>query len=134
MTTMATAQTDKTGKQVTFMLDGDPQPYTLTYDFNMIVKAEQKAGLNLMQGTMNGGAGLIRGLLFAFLLKAHPNVTIEEAGDLLSKDTGRVMANFQKIMANLSMDDENVRETEFEEYGTPDSPSSPLSVPIPNIG
>ena len=94
-------------KTVSFTLDcepADPQVYTLTYDFNELVNAEKKLGLNLLQGLVGGtSTELIRGLLFAFLLKAHPLVTVAEAGDLFSKDTRTVMQNFSIIMENFDV-------------------------------
>jgi hypothetical protein len=90
-------------RSATFKLKDDPQLYTITYDFNNVVLAEEKTSLNLLQGLMGGGsATIMRGLLFAFLLKAHPTVLIDEAGDLLSKECGTVMTALSSLLAHFS--------------------------------
>jgi len=68
------------------------QEWSLCYDFNAIAEAERLTGLNLLQGI----AGVLlhtftalqfRALLYAALLKAHPNTTILDAGALLTIDS-----------------------------------------------
>ena len=91
------------GKTVDFTLTGDPQVYTLTYDFNTLVMAEEKIGVNLMQALMGGGsAAMIRALLYAFALKKHPVLTLEEAGDVFSKESGTVMTALGFMLRQFS--------------------------------
>lgn len=80
---------------VEFKVDGidpasDPQQsYKLTFDFNEICDAETATGFNLWAPLRNlsaMSAGQVRGLLFALLKTAHPQVTLKEAGALLTCD------------------------------------------------
>lgn len=106
------------GKTVKFTLSNDPQEYVLIYDFNKIVEAEEKTGVNLMQGLMGGGSAVVmRALLFAFLLKAHPDVLIGEAGDLFSKESGTVMAAMSHMLLQFGVGMEGAEGTEEEETG-----------------
>jgi hypothetical protein len=78
---------------ITFTLEGDPQPYILKFDFNEVCNAEAAAGCNLMQA-LSGvpiTAAQTRGLLYACLKPANPQVLLSEAGALLSKDMPTVL-------------------------------------------
>lgn len=80
-------------EKVTFTLEGDPQEYTLCYDFNQICDAEAVAGANLLNAVANKhsmNAVQMRGLLYACLKTAHPDVLLKEAGTLLSRDSKTV--------------------------------------------
>ena len=64
--------------------------YTLEFDFNLLARAEQESGVNLMLGIshMNlASIGQLRGLLLGLLLKNHPKMTLETAGALFTTET-----------------------------------------------
>lgn len=85
---------------VKFTLEGDPQVYSLAYDFNAMCEAEEKTGVNILavsEGSDVSARGT-RALLFAFLLTGHPMVTKEEAGDLLSRDRSTVSAAIGTVL------------------------------------
>lgn len=68
----------------------DGQTYQLAYSFNSIAVAEQVGGFNLLAGLENLKeltAGQLRGLLYAALILAQPDVTIEQAASLIRLDT-----------------------------------------------
>jgi len=60
--------------------------YRLVYSFNALALAEKATGLNMFQGlnlqALN--ALQLRAMLWASLLKAQPDMTLEDAGDLLT--------------------------------------------------
>lgn len=59
--------------------------YSLVFDFNAIVEAERVTGTNLLDKVLGSiDAKSLRGLLWASLIKAQPNITIEQAGDLIT--------------------------------------------------
>ena len=73
-------------------LTGEVTTYRLAYDFNAIAEAEQLAGCNLLQGMASvllntWTAAQLRGLFYAGLRKAHPDITIQEAGAMVRIDT-----------------------------------------------
>lgn len=73
-------------------LEIDEKKYKLLYNFNAIATAEVVANANLMLGISGlylntANAGQYRGLLYAALIKAHPNMTIDSAGSLIRPDT-----------------------------------------------
>lgn len=64
------------------------QVYELAYNFNGLAEAEKITGANLLQGmgmVINGGisASELRGVLFAALRKAQPELTLQDAGNLI---------------------------------------------------
>jgi hypothetical protein len=89
-------------------LEIDGKTYRLTYDFNAIAQAEAASGCNLLQGVAGfllntATAAQYRGLLYAALLKAHPKMSIDQAGNLVRIDT---MPDIRRALAeayNLSM-------------------------------
>jgi hypothetical protein len=73
-------------------LEVDGVEYRLAYDYNAIVEAEAAARINLLEGMakilLNGmDAAHLRGLLYAALRKAHSEITLDQAGDLIRIDT-----------------------------------------------
>ena len=97
----------KEDRTVTFTLANDPQEYRLCYDFNEIADAEEVVGINLLTGVMGQGQGTmsstqLRGLLYALLHKAHPEVTVKEAGELLTIDAVTVSTAFAEVMGYFS--------------------------------
>jgi len=79
---------DPTVKFTTLTVDGEE--YKLAYSFNSLAVAEADAGCNLLMGLAsfnNLSAVQLRGLLFAALLIAHPEITVDEAGSLIRIDT-----------------------------------------------
>jgi hypothetical protein len=63
--------------------------YKLCYSFNAIAKAEAETGLNMFQGLNLQALNAIqlRAMLWASLLTAHPDITLEEAGALIASPT-----------------------------------------------
>src|SRR4051794_34806267 len=79
---------DPTIQFATLTIDGED--FKLAYDFNAISTAEHSAGCNLLQGLgslTDLSAVQLRGLLYAALLVAHPDMTIHKAGRLIRFDT-----------------------------------------------
>jgi hypothetical protein len=66
-------------------LEIDGSTYRLAYDFNAIAQVEQSQGVNLLKNFMVSelNASSLRGILYAGLLKAHPEMTMEDAGRLI---------------------------------------------------
>lgn len=87
--TVAGTAADPTIKYAKLVVDG--KTYSLAYDFNAIAFAESVSpGSNLLEGLRNLRnltAMQLRGLLHAALLKAHPRMTLNQAGELLRLDT-----------------------------------------------
>lgn len=70
----------------------DGEDYQLAYDFNAIAEAQKLADCNLLHGILAllaryPDAAELRALLFTALRKAHPRITIEQAGNLIRHDT-----------------------------------------------
>lgn len=68
----------------------DEKEYRLAYSFNSIALAEAHAGCNLLRGLeslTDLSAVQLRGLLYAALTVAHPELTIADAGNLIRLDT-----------------------------------------------
>lgn len=105
-----------TSKTVTFQLEGSSKVYTLSFDFNSVCEAEERSKCNLMTALAAGGisaedqgdgvlyafflraladggisASQIRGLLFALLRPSEPNLTLADAGWLLSQNMPLVL-------------------------------------------
>jgi len=100
---------------VKFTLENDPQAYELRFDFNELADAEPVVGCNLLAAIAtwpNFSAGQMRGLLFALLKPAHPQVLLPEAGGLLTRDMGAVMRAMKQTLmeAALLMVDEEAAE------------------------
>jgi hypothetical protein len=72
-------------------LEMEGETYSLAYDFNAIATAEKLTGVNLLGGLTRWLQDLdareYRGIFYAALLKAHPAMTVEEAGALIRLDT-----------------------------------------------
>ena|SRR3569832_908390 len=71
-------------------LEVDGKAYKLCYSFNSIAVAESVAGCNLLKGLeslTDLTAVQLRGLLYAALSVAHPDLTVEDAGTLVRLDT-----------------------------------------------
>src|ERR1700727_1226726 len=68
----------------------DDHKYQLAFSFNAIAEAESKAGCNLLRGIKDYNdlsVTQLRGLLYAALTVSLPDITLEEAGNLLRLDT-----------------------------------------------
>lgn len=73
--------------KVSITLNG--KDFTLQYDFNAIARAEELIGINLF-GTFDFtqlSVTKFRAMLFSSLLKNHPEITLEECGDLITAHT-----------------------------------------------
>jgi hypothetical protein len=87
--------------KVEFTLPDSNQVYTMIWDFNMLCRAEQETGENLMSFIQEGGiTGLrVRAMLYAVLRTAH-SISIEEAGQLLNKGFNHiVLAQLARVVA-----------------------------------
>jgi hypothetical protein len=59
--------------------------HQLCFDFNSIVLAGKATGIDLLKAIASDvTAEHLRGLLWASLLKRHPSLTIEQAGDMIT--------------------------------------------------
>jgi hypothetical protein len=80
---VAGTKEDPTVKYTALTLKGSE--YKLCYSFNALAKAEALTGLNMFQGlnlqALN--AAQLRAMLYASLLPAQPDITIDEVGDLI---------------------------------------------------
>ena len=73
-------------------LEIDGKTWQLAFDFNALANAEKAAGCNLLLGlsgllTDTWTAAQVRGLLYAALLRAHPETTVEQAGAMVIFET-----------------------------------------------
>lgn len=97
---------DPTLKFAKLKLGGEE--YSLCYSFNAIAEAERVAGCNLLialEGLQNLSAIQLRGLLYAALTKAHPDISIERAGALIGiKSLGPITTALASAYS-LSMED-----------------------------
>lgn len=87
---VANTAADPTIKFSEFAIDGEK--FRACYDFNALAEAEEVAKCNLLHGmagllVSTASATQLRGLLYAALRKAHPRMTIEQAGALIRIDT-----------------------------------------------
>lgn len=75
---------DPTIPKVSVELSG--KEYSLCFDFNAIAQAESLTGLNLLTALdlRSLNASMLRALLFAALLKLQPEMTLEQAGALIT--------------------------------------------------
>ena len=117
-----------------FHLDGDPQEYSLMFDYNAVCAAENKTGVNLMSCLSGQGlnANQTRGLLYACLLPKHPLVTLEEAGELLTKGFPVVLANLLAALTG-TMEQEESEGDNSSPAGSSASSASTSEAPSPSI-
>lgn len=75
-------------KTSSFEVDGNA--FTLEFDFDLLVKAEEATGFNLLTAVMHidlVGAAVFRALLLALLWKHHPALELAGMGALITPDT-----------------------------------------------
>jgi hypothetical protein len=109
----------------------------MIWDFNMLCKTEQETGENLMALLQEGGlTGLrTRAMLHAVLRTAHA-ITLEEAGDLLSKGHNRiVLAQLARVVTfartgqdELVDEDEELENSEVAQQPVPTVPIESTAV------
>jgi hypothetical protein len=95
-----------------FKIKDESQVYTLGFDFNALADAEAVTKHNLLAaiGAWPAlGAGAARALLYALLKPAHPEVLVEEAGGLFTKDLGATWEAMKAALkeASLLVEDED---------------------------
>jgi hypothetical protein len=86
---------------VKFILEDDPQEYTLAFDFNELSEAEMVGEMNLLAAIAKWPAlscREMRCLLYALLKPAHPAVLLKEAGDLLTRDMTAVYTAVKQVL------------------------------------
>lgn len=84
----------------------DGETYRLAYSFNSIALAEREAGCNLLaglEGLGNLSAIQLRGLLWAAMKVAAPDIPIERAAALIRLDTMQSVTEALAKAYNLSM-------------------------------
>lgn len=84
--------------------------YTLAFDFNALATAEELTKLNLLRALdfQALSASTFRALLFASLLKFHPDFTLEQAGSLInSKSAPELMSAVVKAWGNATPEQED---------------------------
>ena len=74
-------------------IDSGGNKYTLRMDFNAMCEFEDVAGVNAMDAFADFEKGKIsvknmRAMMYAFLRRHHPDVTLEQAGEILSENIG----------------------------------------------
>lgn len=116
-------------KKVVFAVKGGPWPYTMIYDFNAVADAEPVVGLNLLgaMATNVRSASQIRGLVYAFLHPANPELTLAEAGTLLAKDYRSVAGALDELINLVNDEDEDPKPVVNA------APPPPVQVPVPDI-
>lgn len=84
---VAFTQDDPTVHFVPLTLKG--KTYKLCYDFNSIAQVEAETGLNMFRGLDLQALNLtqLRAMLYASLLKAQPDMTLTDAGNLIASPT-----------------------------------------------
>lgn len=105
--------------KISFSIESDPHPYVLEYDFNFLCDAEVISGCNLMQAIAGGQitAGQTRGMLYAFLKKANPDLLLSDAGALLSRDLAGTLKAITDVLdtARASDEEESQEEAQVEQ-------------------
>lgn len=84
----------------------DGETYKLVYDYNAIAEAEAVTRTNLLTGLENLTeltAAQLRGLLYAALAVAHPDITVRNAGKMIRLDTLPTITKALATAYNLSM-------------------------------
>ncbi len=88
MDPLTNSQTNPIREYATLEVDGEQ--YQLCYDFRQFAEAERITGQSLLIGDFNfDGMSMVRlrGLLYAALKSAHPDVTLEVAERMIRFDT-----------------------------------------------
>lgn len=82
--TVAGTPADPTARFTRLELNG--KSYSLVYDFDSIATAEDLTGLELLVGVnwAKINARRLRGMLYASLLKAHPEITLKDVAKLIT--------------------------------------------------
>ena len=89
-------------------LELDGATYPLAYSFDAIAEAENIAGCNLLTGLenlQNLTALQLRGLLYAAMIVADPEITLKRAASLIRLDTITKVTNAMAEAYRLSMPD-----------------------------
>ena len=84
--------------------------YTLAFDFNALARAEELTKLNLLRALdfQSLSASTFRALLFASLLRFHPELTLEGTGSLInSKTAPELMSAVVKAWVNATPEPED---------------------------
>lgn len=104
-TTVAGTADDPTIRFAELKFEGEDHTYRLAFNFNALALAERATGMNLLRGGlifMNYEFSVqeLRGLLFGALLIAQPDITVQEAGELLRIDRlGDVLVALKQAFA-----------------------------------
>lgn len=119
---------DKAGMSYTkFSLtrqDGVKLEYNLCFDYNELCDAERDCGLNLgivLDRLDASTAGQLRGLLKAMLKNGHPQINLEQCGDILSTDYFRV----RSAMAIELQEAMHLEQIEIAKALDPQPPAAP---------
>jgi hypothetical protein len=85
----------------------DGRELTLRFDFGALVEAEEAAGVGteeMMSELAKGGARLktARAMLYGSLRYHHPELTLEDAGDLLLSDSETVSGAMGQAMQEMA--------------------------------
>lgn len=83
------------------VLEIDGRSYDLVFDYNSVADAEALTGVNLLHGISAAMFGTVtaaqlRGLLFASLKPRNPDITLQQAGELIS------IGNLKQVYTALS--------------------------------
>lgn len=114
-----------------FFLRDDPQEYSLTFDYNAICDVETETGVNLMAllSRQSLDSNQTRAMLYACLKPGHPDVTLKEAGGLLSREMETVLDSLLPIIQAGRGDELTEEEENREGESTPVVPARPVPDP-----
>jgi hypothetical protein len=80
--------------------------YTLAYDWEAQVRAEEMTGMNLLAPAPSSAG--FRGLFLSRLLKHHPDMTLDEVNALIPMNIGKISTALHNIGENQEDQEEDV--------------------------
>jgi len=104
--------------EVKLTLNG--QEVTLAYDWDAQIKAEKDTGVNLIT-PLEANSEFIRAMLYARLLKHHPQVTLQEVSSLIPHNVNLIATTLNKIGETVETESDT---TEEPAKATEDGPTS----------
>lgn len=74
----------KPGLDANISLAISGETYFLNFDFNAIARLEEEHNINLLTGVDFSSPSKVRAMLWAACLKRHPDMSLEDAGSLIT--------------------------------------------------
>lgn len=100
--------------------------YTLTYDWDAQIKAEEITKINLLFPQGVSASAIVRATLLARILKNHPEMTLEKVSKLLPTNTTKILNSLNEI----SEYQESPEEIKIEEVYHPEDSFDANGVPV----